>query len=170
MKITTGQLRQIIREEIQKMRLTEASFLDGFKKVNAGYDPKKALADWSKDTDKDEDPADVKKYVQDGEAWIKKMSAKGPTVKVGDLVKVFMRSNNKEGVGKIVKAGSMQGNFGFMGNLEPNKVPSWAIECYTDRNIGTKKTLDVKGKTYYFTGTLEYPQHEEGDAKTFSKL
>jgi hypothetical protein len=170
MKITTTQLRQIIREEIRKVRLTEATFLDGFKKANSGYDPKKALVDFGKDVDADEDPADVKQYIKDGEAWIKQMSSKGPTVKVGDMVKVFMRSTNKEGIGKIVKAGVTKGNFGFAGKLEPDNVPAWVIECYTDKNIGTKKTIDYNGKTYYFTGTLTYGQHEEGQKQAFSKL
>jgi YHS domain-containing protein len=179
MKITTAQLREIIREEIRKVRLTEASFLDGFKKANSGYDPKKALANWADEYEKQEDWDDVdvsgdkedhEQYLKNGEKWIKKMSSKGPTVKVGDLVKVFMRSNGKEGIGKIVKAGIMKGNFGFMGNLEPDNVPAWVIDCYTERNIGTKKTIDYKGKTYYFIGTLQYPQHQEGEKESFSKL
>ena len=171
MKITTTQLRQIIREEIRKVRLTEASFLDGFKKANSGYDPKKALADFGSDTDPDEDPADVKQYIKDGETWIKQMSSKGPSVKVGDMVKVFMRSNRKEGIGKIVKAGIMKGNFGFMGKLEPNNVPAWTIDCYTERNIGTtKEPIEYKGKKYYYVGTVTYPQHEEGQKEAFSKI
>lgn len=154
-----------------KQLLSEATFLDKMKKVNSGWDPKKALATWANDYEKDnpQDKADHKRYMKDSEKWIKDMSSKGPSVKVGDLVKVYMRSIGKEGIGKIVKETQMAGDFGFMGKLEPNKVPAWEIECYAERNIGTKK-LEYKGKTYYLAGKLQYPQHEEGRKDTFSKL
>ena len=80
-----------------------------------------------------------------------------------------MKSIGKDGIGKIVKATEMQGNFGFAGNILPDKIPAWEIECYAERNIGTKK-LEYKGKTYYLAGKLQYPQHEEGRKDTFSKL
>lgn len=155
--------------------LKEASFLDNFKKVNSGYNPKKIIADFSKESGKDladkRDREDHKRYVEDMIAWFKKMDKKGPTVKIGDLVNVNMRSMNRTGIGKIVQATTMQGSFGFMGQAAPDKQPAWKIDCYTERNIGTsKQPIEYKGNTYYYQGTLYYPQHEEGDKNTFSKL
>ena len=163
-----------------KSLLKEASFLDNFKKVNSGYNPKKIIADFSKEsgtdlTDKStidpEDKKDHERYVKDLKTWFDKMDKKGPTVKVGDLVSVSMKTIGKEGIGKIVKAVTMQGNFGYMGQAAPDKQPSWKIDCYSERNIGTsKQPIEYKGKSYYYQGTVYYPQHEEGDKNAFSKL
>ncbi len=156
-----------------KSLLTEASFLDNFKKVNPGYNPNKIIADFAKDSasDIDGDGADHKRYVKDMKAWFDKMSKKGPTVKVGDLVSVNMKSIGKEGIGKIVSATSMKGDFGFMGQVAPDNQPAWKIEAYGERNIGaSKKPIEYKGKTYYFAGIVYYPQHEEGNKNSFSKL
>ena len=155
------------------------SFLDAFQKINPGYDANKTLADFSKeseadldDTDSDpEDRADHEAYVKSSTEWFKKMANAKPTVKPGDLVKVNMKSTGKEGIGKIVEPVTMQGNYGFMGQVAPDKQPAWKIDCYTEKNIGTsKKPIDVNGKKYYYQGTLYYPQHEEGDKEAFSKL
>jgi len=151
------------------------SFLDIFKKLNPGYDANKTLADFSKTSGSDlsdkEDRADHKKYVKNATEWFKKMATAKPTVKVGDLVKVNMRSDGKNGIGKIVKPITMQGSYGFMGQVAPDKQPGWKIDCYTEKNIGTtKKPIDVNGKKYYYKGTLSYAQHEEGDKNAFSKL
>jgi len=155
--------------------LKEVSFLDNFKKVNPGYNPKSIIANFSKESGKDmtdaSDRADHKRYVKDMTTWFDKMDKKGPTVKIGDLVKVNMRSTGKEGIGKIVAATKMRGNFGFMGQAAPDNQPAWKIDCYTEKNIGTsKKPIEYNGKPYYYVGTLYYPQHEEGDKNTFSKL
>jgi hypothetical protein len=155
--------------------IKEVSFLDNFKKVNPGYNPKSIIANFTKhsatDMDGGDDKADHKRYVKDLNAWFDKMDKKGPTVKVGDLVKVNMRSTGKEGIGKIVKATTMAGNFGFMGQAAPDKQPAWKIDCYTEKNIGTSKSpIEYNGKNYYYIGTLEYPQHMEGDKNSFSKL
>ena len=153
--------------------LNEASFLDKMKRINSGWDPKKALASWKDNYEKNnpEDKADHQKYMKDAEKWIKDMSSKGPTVKVGDLVKVTERSDHKEYIGKIVKEIETQGAFGFAGRLDPNRIPSWQIDCYQEKNIGTsKKPIEYKGKKYYFKGTLTYGQHEEGNKGAFSKL
>ena len=130
--------------------LKEASFLDNFKKVNSGYNPKKIIADFSKESGTDladkDDREDHKRYVKDMIAWFAKMDKKGPTVKVGDLVNVNMRTMRRTGIGKIVKAVEMQGSFGFMGQAAPDKQPAWKIDCYTEKNIGTsKKPIDVNG-------------------------
>jgi len=155
------------------------SFLDAFQKINPGYDANKTLADFSKeseadldDTDSDpEDRADHEEYVKSATEWFNKVATTKPTVKPGDLVKVNMKSNGKEGIGKIVEPVTMQGNYGFMGQVAPDKQPAWKIDCYTEKNIGTsKKPIDVNGKKYYYQGTLYYPQHEEGDKEAFSKL
>jgi hypothetical protein len=99
------------------------------------------------------------------------MDKKGPTVKVGDLVNVNMRTMHRTGIGKIVQAVTMQGNFGFMGQAAPDKQPAWKIDCYTERNIGaSKQPIEYKGNSYYYQGTLYYAQHEEGDKNAFSKL
>ena len=165
------------REHVIKLKdlLKEASFLDNFKKVNSGYNPKKIIADFSKESGTDladkDDREDHKRYVKDMIAWFDKMGKKGPTVKVGDLVNVNMRTMHRTGIGKIVKAVEMQGSFGFMGQAAPDKQPAWKIDCYTERNIGTsKQPIEYKGNTYYYQGTLYYPQHEEGDKNAFSKL
>jgi DNA-binding Lrp family transcriptional regulator len=170
------------REHVIKLKdlLKEASFLDNFKKVNSGYNPKKIIADFTKEsgtdlTDKStidpEDKKDHERYVKDLKTWFDKMDKKGPTVKVGDLVSVSMKTIGKEGIGKIVKAVTMQGNFGYMGQAAPDKQPSWKIDCYSERNIGTsKQPIEYKGKSYYYQGTVYYPQHEEGDKNAFSKL
>ena len=155
--------------------LKEVSFLDNFKKVNSGYNPKKIIADFSKESGTDladkADREDHNRYVKDMIAWFNKMDKKGPTVKVGDLVNVNMRTMRRTGIGKIVKAVEMQGSFGFMGQAAPDKQPAWKIDCYTERNIGTsKQPIEYKGNTYYYQGTLYYPQHEEGDKTAFSKL
>ena len=155
------------------------SFLDAFQKLNPGYDANKTLADFSKeseadlyDTDSDtEDIADHEAYVKSATDWFNKVATAKPTVKPGDLVKVNMKSTGKEGIGKIVEPVTMQGNYGFMGQVAPDKQPAWKIDCYTEKNIGTsKKPIDVNGKKYYYQGTLYYPQHEEGDKEAFSKL
>ena len=155
------------------------SFLDAFQKLNPGYDANKTLADFSKeseadlyDTDSDpEDIADHEAYVKSATEWFNKVATAKPTVKPGDLVKVNMKSTGKEGIGKIVEPVTMQGNYGFMGQVAPDKQPGWKIDCYTEKNIGTdKKPIDVNGKKYYYQGTLYYPQHEEGDKEAFSKL
>lgn len=165
------------REHVIKLKdlLKEASFLDNFKKVNSGYNPKKIIADFSKESGTDladkNDREDHKRYVKDMIAWFDKMGKKGPTVKVGDLVNVNMRTMHRTGIGKIVKAVEMQGSFGFMGQAAPDKQPAWKIDCYTERNIGTsKQPIEYKGNSYYYQGTLYYPQHEEGDKNAFSKL
>jgi DNA-binding Lrp family transcriptional regulator len=170
------------REHTIKLKdlLKEASFLDNFKKVNSGYNPKKIIADFSKESGTDlpdkstidpEDKKDHERYVKDLKTWFDKMDKKGPTVKVGDLVSVSMKTIGKEGIGKIVKAVTMQGNFGYMGQAAPDKQPSWKIDCYSERNIGTsKQPIEYKGKSYYYQGTVYYPQHEEGDKNAFSKL
>jgi hypothetical protein len=155
------------------------SFLDAFQKINPGYDANKTLADFSKeseadldDTDSDpEDKAEHEEYVKSATEWFNKVATAKPTVKPGDLVKVNMKSTGKEGIGKIVEPVTMQGNYGFMGQVAPDKQPAWKIDCYTEKNIGTdKKPIDVNGKKYYYQGTLYYPQHEEGDKEAFSKL
>jgi hypothetical protein len=155
------------------------SFLDAFQKINPGYDANKTLADFSKeseadldDTDSDpEDRAEHEEYVKSATEWFNKVATTKPTVKPGDLVKVNMKSTGKEGIGKIVEPVTMQGNYGFMGQVAPDKQPAWKIDCYTEKNIGTdKKPIDVNGKKYYYQGTLYYPQHEEGDKEAFSKL
>jgi hypothetical protein len=65
----------------------------------------------------------------------------------------------------------MGGNYGFAGKVEPDRIPAWRIDCYTERNIGTNKTpITVNGKRYYYIGTVEYPQWKEGMNKTFTKL
>ena len=165
------------REHTIKLKnlLKEASFLDNFKKVNSGYNPKKIIADFSKESGTDladkDDKKEHQRYVKDLKTWFDTMDKKGPTVKVGDLVSVSMKTIGKEGIGKIVKAVTMQGNFGFMGQAAPDKQPAWKIDCYTERNIGTsKQPIEYKGTTYYYQGTLYYPQHEEGDKTAFSKL
>ena len=151
------------------------SFLDTFEKLNPGYNANKTLTDFSKESEKDltdkEDRADHKRYVKDATNWFKKMATAKPTVKVGDLVKVNMKSIGQEGIGKIVKPTTMSGNYGFMGQVAPDKQPAWKIDCYSQRNIGTsKKPIDVNGKKYYYQGTLQYPQHEEGNKNAFTKL
>ena len=156
------------------------SFLDTMQKLNPGYDANKTLADFSKESETDlddtdtidpEDRADHEAYVKSATEWFNKMANAKPTVKPGDLVKVNMKSVGKEGIGKIVKPVTMQGNYGFMGQVAPDKQPAWKIDCYTEKNIGTsKKPIDVNGKKYYYKGTLYYPQHEEGDKDAFSKL
>jgi hypothetical protein len=134
-----------IKENTIKLKdlLKEVSFLDNFKKVNSGYNPKKIIADFSKESGTDladkNDREDHKRYVKDMIAWFDKMDKKGPTVKVGDLVNVNMRTMRRTGIGKIVKAVEMQGSFGFMGQAAPDKQPAWKIDCYTERNIGTSK-------------------------------
>jgi hypothetical protein len=170
------------REHVIKLKdlLKEASFLDNFKKVNSGYNPKKIIADFTKESGTDladkstidpEDKKDHQRYVKDLKTWFDKMDKKGPTVKVGDLVSVSMKTIGKEGIGKIVKAVTMQGNFGYMGQAAPDKQPAWKIDCYSERNIGTsKQPIEYKGKSYYYQGTVYYPQHEEGDKNAFSKL
>jgi hypothetical protein len=156
------------------------SFLDTFQKLNPGYDANKTLADFSKESEADlddtdtidpEDRADHEEYVKSATDWFNKVATTKPTVKPGDLVKVNMKSTGKEGIGKIVKPITMQGNYGFMGQVAPDKQPGWKIDAYTEKNIGTsKKPIDVNGKKYYYQGTLYYPQHEEGDKEAFSKL
>ena len=112
--------------------LKEASFLDNFKKVNSGYNPKKIIADFSKESGTDladkDDKKDHQRYVKDLKTWFDTMDKKGPTVKVGDLVSVSMKTIGKEGIGKIVKAITMQGNFGYMGQAAPDKQPAWKID------------------------------------------
>jgi len=160
--------------------IVESSFLDGFKKINSGYDPKSILADFSKksavnlDGKKISDPgekADHNRYIKDITTWFSKMEKNGPTVKIGDLVSVYMQSEREMGIGKIVKSTITKGDFGRDGQVAPDKQPAWAIECYTKKNIGTTKTpIEYKGNKYYYIGTLTYPQYLEGTKYAFSKL
>lgn len=185
MKITRTQLKQIIREEIRKVSkpsINEASFLDGFIKANPGYDPKKIIKQFSKISSDDfvdaDDEQDHKEYVKNITNWFSKMSKKGPTVKVGDLVSVNLRSVGKQGIGKIVAATTMKGSFGFMGQVAPDQQPAWEIDTYLlperynpNRDIkSSKKPIEYKGQTWYFAGTVYYPQFEEGNKNAFTKL
>lgn len=177
-KISGGDKEKTSTSSIPKAQ--PGSFLDAFQKINPGYDANKTLADFSKESETDlddkdtidpEDRADHEAYVKSATEWFNKVATTKPTVKPGDLVKVNMKSIGKEGIGKIVKPITMQGNYGFMGQVAPDKQPAWKIDCYTEKNIGTdKKPIDVNGKKYYYQGTLYYPQHEEGDKEAFSKL
>ena len=159
--------------------ILESSFLDDFKKMNNGYDPKSIISDFSRESSKalagkKLDPterSDHNRYVKDIITWFSKMEKNGPTVKVGDLVKVYMASKREMGIGKIVKSTIVKGSFGRDGQVAPDKQPGWVIECYTENNTGTEKPpLNYKGKKYYYIGTLTYSQYLEGDKDAFSKL
>jgi YHS domain-containing protein len=160
--------------KLRKRTINEASFLDAMEKVNSGYDAKKSMQDLTADSLEDagsSNDSEHKRYVKSMQDWIKKMDSNGPTVKVGDLVKVYMRNDNKYGIGQIVKPTIMRGSYANSEQIAPNNIPAWQIDCYTERNIGTsKKPIEYKGKTYYFEGTVQYAQFDEGDKNTFSKL
>ena len=173
-------LQKIIREEIRKV-LSEETFYDKMKKINPGWSKEKALADFADEYEKQGDWDDIdvssdykdhQQYLKDSAKTLDNLAKKSPSVKVGDLVNVYARSIKRQCIGKIVKDTVMEGKFGYAGDVMPDKIPAWAIDCYTDRPgyEEQKKRLTVKGKTYYFVGTLVYPQYKEGDAKTFTKL
>lgn len=176
------EFRKLIREEVRKA-LNEETFYDKLKKMNPGWSKESALADFADDYEKQEDWDDIgvdisgdyedhQKYLKDSEAYLDTLNKKSPSVKVGDLVNVYAKSLNRQCIGKIVKEVTVKGSYGFMGNVMPNKVPAWVIDCYTDKPgyNEQKKQLIVKGKTYKFAGTVQYPQYLEGEDKTFTKL
>lgn len=159
-----SELRQLIREEINKINLKEETFLDIIQKYNPDYSKEDVLAR-AKSEGYDEDiPGDYEDYLdylKDVDEWFERMK-KNSTVKKGDLVKVIMRSeNNKWGIGKIIGEGMMAGSYMVHGRLEPNKVPTWEIECYGEQKRH-KKSLEYNGKTYYLYGFTQYPKYEEG--------
>jgi len=176
------EFRKLIREEVRKA-LNEETFYDKLKKMNPGWSKESALADFADDYEKQEDWDDTgvdvsgdyedhQKYLKDSEAYLNTLTKKSPSVKVGDLVNVYAKSMKRQCIGKIVKEAVMKGSYGFLGNVMPNKVPAWVIDCYTDKPgyEEQKKQLIVKGKTYKFAGTVQYPQYSEGEAETFTKL
>lgn len=143
---------------IKESQLNEETFLAKMEKLNPGYDKESVLAGVADqyELDNPEDKADHDEYMKDAETWFDKMAMTSPTVEVGDKVKVYAKSIGKEVYGKIAKETVMQGSEGFAGDIKPNKIPAWVIECYSDE--GLTKSL----------GTLIYPQYEEGE--TFSKI
>ena len=148
------------------------------KKANPGWSKEQTLSDFADEYEKHDDWGDIdvsgdyedhQEYLKGAEMWFDKMASASPTVSIGDTVKVFAKSINKEALGKIVGETMMQGNYGYAGNVEPDKIPAWKIDCYTEKNIGTsKKPIEYEGKKYYYIGTVQYPQYEEGTS--FSKV
>lgn len=117
-------------------------------KLNPGYSKESVYADLADEYDDNpEDKADHDEYMADAKAWFDKIETASPTVEVGDTVEVYAKSINAFILGKITKDTFIKGNYGFMGNIRPNKIPVWEIK--------TKR------------GTLYYPQYEEG--QSFSK-
>ena len=163
---------------ITESQLNEETFYDKMKKANPGWSKEQTLSDFADEYEKQEDWGDIdvsgdyedhQEYLKGAEMWFDKMASASPTVSIGDIVKVFAKSINKEVLGKIVGETMMQGNYGYAGNVEPNKIPAWKIDCYTEKNIGTsKKPIEYEGKKYYYIGTVQYPQYEEGTS--FSKI
>ena len=163
-----------IQETFKKKTLNEETFYAKMKKMNPGWSKEQTLSNFEDEYDDEffsDDYKEHQEYLQDAEKWFDEMDSKSPTVKVGDIVDVWMKSVQSKGVGKIVKETSMEGKYGFMGDVVPNKIPAWVIECYTNKPgfEEQKKTLNVKGKTYYYIGTLTYPQYLEGSEKAFKK-
>jgi hypothetical protein len=149
------QLAGIFKES----QLNEETFLSKMEKLNPGYSKESVLADFEDEYEKQDDWGDIdvsgdyedhQEYLKDAEDWFNKVESTGPTVKVGDSVKVYAKSVNKQVFGKIVKDIVMKGSHGFEGDIKPNKIPGWWIQCYKDPNMTQK------------IGTLAYPQFEEG--------
>lgn len=129
------------------------SFAKKMEKLNPGWNKKAVMKAIENEYEKDNpfDKEDHDEYMKDAEEWFDKMEKTKPTVKVGDTLKVkAMSLGGKEVYGRIKKETSMKGNFMFMGNVKPNKIPAWEIETYKDKEM-TKPM-----------GTLYYPQYEEG--------
>jgi hypothetical protein len=138
---------------LKESQLNEETFLSKMEKLNPGYSKDSILADFADEYELDnpEDKEDHDEYMKDAELWFDKMASTGPTVKVGDAVKVFAKSIGKEVYGKIAKETVMKGSHGFAGDIKPDNIPSWSIDCYKDPNMTQK------------IGTLIYPQFEEGE-------
>ena len=175
------QFKKLIREEVRRV-LKEETFYNKMQRINSGWSKEKALADFANEYETRDgwgdfnvtgDYEEHQKYLKDAEKMLDALAKKTPNVKVGDLVNVYAKSMNMQCVGNIVEEVAMRGHdYGFAGNVLPAKIPAWKIDCYTDKRgfEDQEKRLVVKGKTYYYVGTVQYPQHEEGMPKTFSKL
>ena len=161
MKTQLNEVRRLqkIAGILKESQLNEETFLSKMEKLNPGYSKESVLADFEDeyekqddwgDTDVSGDYEDHQEYLKDAEDWFNKVASTGPTVKVGDLVKVYAKSINKQVFGEIVKDIVMKGSHGFNGDIKPNKIPGWWIQCYKDPNMTQK------------IGTLAYPQFEEG--------
>jgi hypothetical protein len=161
-ELTKKQEIAIIRERLEQLNEVD-SFAKKMEKMNSGWNRKAVMKMIEKEYEKPEDWADTgfdvsadyedhQEYLKGVKKWFDKMEKSKPTVKVGDIVKVKARSIGKEVYGRIKKEATMQGNFMFAGNVEPNKIPAWEIECYRDETMKQK------------LGTLQYPQHQEGES------
>ena len=158
------------------------TFYDMMQQLNPGWSKQQTLSDFAAEYETPDawagsgvsvagDHEEHVEYLAGAEQWFTDVENGSPAVTVGSLVDVWMASVQQSAIGRIVRATVMVGNYGFAGKVEPDRIPAWRIDCYTERNIGTSKTpITVNGKQYYYIGTVEYPQWKEGQNKTFSKL
>jgi hypothetical protein len=137
--------------------LKEATFYQEMETTNPGWNKDSVMAfvedeyekqeDW--DYDVSGDYEDHQEYLKDAEALFNELESGSPTVKVGDKISFYAKSDNKWMDGTITGESIMKGSHMFAGNILPNKIPAWEIQ-------------DDK-----FGFTIFYPKYQEG--KMFKK-
>lgn len=139
--------------------LKEATFYQEMEAKNPGWN-KDSIMDFVKDeyenpedwgdTDVSGDYEEHQEYLKDVETLFNELESGSPTVKVGDKILFYAKSENKWVDGTITGETSMQGNHMFAGNILPDEVPAWEIK--SDDKYGFKTA---------------YPKYQEG--KMFKK-
>ncbi len=137
--------------------LKESTFYQEMETINPGWNKDSVMAfvedeyekqeDW--DFDVSGDYEDHQEYLKDAEALFNELESGSPTVKVGDKISFYAKSDNKWMDGTITGEGIVKGSHMFAGNILPNKIPAWEIQ-------------DDK-----FGSTTFYPKYQEG--KMFKK-
>ena len=137
--------------------LKEATFYQEMETTNPGWSEDSVMAFIEDEYEKQEDGGiDVsgdyeehQEYLKDAEALFNELESGSPTVKVGDKISFYAKSDSKWMDGTITGEILMQGSHMFAGNILPDKIPAWEIQ---DDRFGSKTA---------------YPKYQEG--KMFNK-
>jgi hypothetical protein len=166
----------------EKEVIEEGAFQDKLKKLNPGWDPKKAKGDFKNeyDPDDEEDAKDHADYLKSADKFLDDISSFKPGVKIGDWVEVYIKNSpvkSKIGVGKIVAEKVLKGHdYGYMGYKGPSKIPGWQIKIFVEDVNGDYEDKEpndyvlYNNKAYMNIGSAFYIQHEENQKNTFRKL
>jgi len=171
-----------IKKQNEEVQLEEGAFQDKLKKLNPGWDPKKAKGDFKNvyDPDDEEDAKDHAEYLKSADKFLDDISSFKPGVKIGDWVEVYVKNSpvkSKIGIGKIVAEEVLKGHdYGYMGYKGPSKIPGWQVKIFVEDVNDDYEAKEpnnyvmFNGKTYMNIGSAFYIQHEENQKDRFSKL
>jgi len=118
--------------------LKEVTFYQEMETANPGWNKDSVMdfiedeyekqADWDSDVDVSGDYEEHQEYLKDTEALFNKLESGSSTVKVGDKISFFSKSDNSWMDGTITGETLMKGNFMFSGNVLPDNIPAWVIK------------------------------------------